>query len=63
MSSDKHWLPTPEICSIYKRFYEEIAKLRKQRKIDPITNPEDHKTSWHRFCGQIQCLILLKKNN
>ena len=42
MSSDEHWFPTPANCpnpekleGINKRFYEEIAKLKKPGKKDP----------------------------
>ena len=58
MSSDEHWFLTPENCPnpeklerINKRIYEEIVKLEKQEKIDPITHPEDRKNFLAQFPG------------
>ena len=47
-STDELWFPTPENCSnpetlpgIEKRIYDEIVQLKKQEKLDPISNALD----------------------
>ena len=47
-STDELWFPTPENCSnpetltgIEKRIYDEIVQLKKEEKLDPISNALD----------------------
>ena len=56
MSSGEHWFSTLKNCpnpenleGINTRIFEGIAKLKKQEKTDPVTNPEDRKNFLAQF--------------
>ena len=59
-STDELWFPTPENCSnpetltgIEKRIYDEILQLKKEEKLDPISNPLDKQKFLSQFPWKI----------